>query len=435
MAGAARFSLADVNEVLLGRGDRREARREVSYGYTTLHLHLPARSLSSRHARLVRAGGTWILEDAGSRNGSFLNGRRVVREVVRSDDVIDVGHVLLLVRESMDMRGTPPDLDGESLQGEPIGLRTIVPDLAHGFAAIRRLAPTTVPILFLGETGTGKELAIRAVHALSGRTGPIVPVNCGALTETLAEAQLFGHTKGAFSGATRDEPGFVRSASGGTLFLDEVGELPPRTQTTLLRVLQEGEVTPVGSTRTTKVDARIASATHRSLAEDRAFRPDLLARLAGFTFRLPPLRERIEDLGIALADILSAQTQGDDRVKVDPALGRLLLQYAWPLNLRELKQAVCAALALTDDGTLRLRHFPTLHAPERATAATVERPAAPAASDEDERLRVLVIARLREHRGNVRAVARAFGKAPMQIHRWLKRFQIDPNAFRGESEA
>src|SRR5262249_39800224 len=157
------------------------------------------------------------------------------------------------------------DADSTALGDRPPGLRTLLPAAGARVEAFERVARSDIPVLLLGETGTGKELLARAVHDLSGRRGAFVAVNCGALTPTLAEAPLCGHVRGAFSGAPRDEPGLIRSADGGTLFLDEIGDLPAATQAALLRVLQEHEVLPVGSTRPVAVDCRIVCATHRSL--------------------------------------------------------------------------------------------------------------------------------------------------------------------------
>jgi transcriptional regulator with GAF, ATPase, and Fis domain len=264
----------------------------------------------------------------------------------------------------------------------------------------------------------------------------MVAVNCGALAPSLLEAQLFGHVRGAFSGAIRDEQGFVRSADGGTLFLDEVGELPKPAQTTLLRVLQEGEVVPVGSTRPVTADVRVISATHTALTGEQAtFRPDLFARLAGFVFQLPPLRDRIEDLGIALANMLAIRAPAGGRgMTLAPDLGARLLRHSWPLNFRELQQALYAALALADDGVLKVKHFPALAStrPPLRSAPPAPAEAGEAFSDEEERLRISVIARLREHNGNVAAVARALGKERMQVHRWMRRFGIDPSSFRSK---
>ena len=189
-------------------------------------------------------------------------------------------------------------------------------------------------------------------------------MNCGALPAALVESLLFGHVKGAFSGAARDEIGFVRSAEGGTLFLDEIGDLPPASQAALLRVLQEHEVIPVGATRATKVDVRVIAATHRPLETlsgggGGAFRSDLLARLRGYTHRLPPLCERAADLGVILADIL-VQVAGDraTRLTLTPEAARALLRYSWPLNIRELRQAMASAVALAVEDVIDLKHLP-----------------------------------------------------------------------------
>jgi DNA-binding NtrC family response regulator len=429
-SSAARFSLAGVNEVILGRSEARSVTRTSRHGYTTMRVGLPARSMSSTHARLVRAQGTWILEDAGSRNGSFLNGRRIERFAVSDKDVIEAGHVLLLLRERVEMVDGPADVDAAASHHEP-GWGTLLPRLESELAALERMAQSRVPVLLLGETGTGKELLARNLHRLSKRSGDLVAINCGALPSSLVESHLFGHVKGAFSGSTRDERGFVRCADAGTLFLDEVGDLPAAPQAALLRILQEGEVIPVGATRPIRVDVRVVSATHRSLdgAGAASFRPDLFARLAGFTFRVPPLRERIEDLGLILADLLAMIAPGaGDGVTLTPELGRALLHHAWPLNVRELQQALAAALVLAQDGSLRPSHFPGL--PAASMPAAVQSDTEEPLDDEAMRLRAALIQRLEQHEGNVAAVARAMRKAPMQVHRWMKRFRIDPKQFR-----
>ena len=171
------------------------------------------------------------------------------------------------------------------------------------FDTVRRVAPHRISVLVLGESGTGKELVAREVHRASGRSGPFVAVNVAALPETLAEAELFGAARGAFTGADRDRPGVVEASSGGTLFLDEIGDLSPQVQAKLLRVLQEREVRRLGETRTRAVDLRLVAATHRDLARlagEGSFRGDLLYRIAGITVCLPPLRERPRDLRVLL---------------------------------------------------------------------------------------------------------------------------------------
>ena len=237
------------------------------------------------------------------------------------------------------------------------------------FAQVRRIAPTTIPVLILGETGTGKEIVARTLHRLSGRPGRFVAVNVAALTGSLIESELFGHARGAFTGADRDRPGLVEEASGGTLFLDEIGDLPLPLQGKLLRVLQEREVRRVGETKTRRVDLRVVAATHRdlaSMAEAGTFRPDLLYRLRGLEVALGPLRNRPKDLAriveIALDDAtLSAEAWAAVR------------RHAWPGNVRELLSALESARALAAPG--RVVEFEHLPAPVRSPRGKVPQPA------------------------------------------------------------
>ncbi len=272
-----------------------------------------------------------------------------------------------------------------------------------------------------GETGTGKEVAARAIHALSGRRGDFVAVNCGALPAALVEGQLFGHRRGAFSGATEDRPGLFRAADGGTLLLDEVGELALPAQAALLRALEQREVLPIGATRPVPVDARVVAATHRPLdclVEEGTFRRDLHARLAGLRLVLPPLRDRREDLG-HLAAALLARAGASPLPSIDPRATRALLAAAWPGNVRQLEKCLTAAAVLAGGGPIGLDHLPAeLRGPPAASA------------DEGAAQRDELVALLREHQGNVSAVARALGKARMQVQRWLKRYALDPEAFR-----
>ncbi|HEY6461948.1 MAG TPA: sigma 54-interacting transcriptional regulator, partial [Polyangiaceae bacterium] len=260
------------------------------------------------------------------------------------------------------------------------------------------------------------------------------PVNCGALPTSLVEGLLFGHVKGAFSGAARDEVGFVRSADGGTLFLDEIGDLPATSQAALLRVLQEHEVIPIGATRAVKVDVRVVAATHRpldALSDSGGFRSDLLARLKGYSHRLPALRERMPDFGVIVADVL-AHVAGDraSRLSFAPEAARALLAYAWPLNIREIHQAMASAMALAPGDVIEAEHLPA-ELFEPPTSSSKAAPATPLPSPPaDDLLRDRIVALLHEHRGNVTAVARVMGKAPAQIHRWMHRFAIDPDAYR-----
>jgi transcriptional regulator with PAS, ATPase and Fis domain len=315
-------------------------------------------------------------------------------------------------------------------------LATLIPRIATSFTTLARIAKSNVPILLAGETGSGKELLARAIHVASGRSGELVAINCGALPHTLLEAQLFGHVKGAFSGATRDELGYVRAAQRGTLFLDEIGELPPASQVALLRVLQEQEVVPVGTTRPLSVDIRVIAATNApidQLVESGSFRSDLFARLSGFRFAAPPLRERIEDLGLLIANLLCELGPREaPNWKFDPAAAQALFRYAWPRNVRELKQCLASATVLASAQRIELSHLPPeISEPRSVKPDTSGRE--PGRSHEvrtDEALHSELIALFTECRGNVSEVARRMGKARTQVQRWMARFAIEPATFR-----
>ena len=224
------------------------------------------------------------------------------------------------------------------------------PKMVQIYRQIQKVAEHDYPVLITGETGTGKELVAAAIHSESRRCrGPFVPVNCGALPEGVVESELFGHVKGAFSGAVRDKKGRFELAHGGTIFLDEVGELAKPLQVTLLRVLENGTFMPVGGEKPVTVDVRVLSATNRDLhreMEQQRFRPDLYYRLNVVPLKLPPLRERQSDIPLLLAYFLEqARSRGQGVVSFSPAAVDLLRRYPWPGNVRELQNAVHYALA------------------------------------------------------------------------------------------
>jgi transcriptional regulator of acetoin/glycerol metabolism len=229
-------------------------------------LTVPDTRMSTTHARLLRREGEWHVIDAGSTNGTLRNGMALTDARLRDGDLLELGQTMFMYREiENDYGGRGGDLDSETLTAVPLGLATLDPSLAHRLGRLSRVGASPLSTLLLGETGTGKEVLARALHVLSKRPGPFVAVNCGAIPVNLVESQLFGHAKGAFSGAVRDEIGLVRAANYGTLLLDEIGDLPATSQAALLRVLQEGEVLPVGSVQPVKVDVRIVCATHKDL--------------------------------------------------------------------------------------------------------------------------------------------------------------------------
>jgi len=238
------------------------------------------------------------------------------------------------------------------------------PAMVEVFKMVARAAPTKSTVLILGESGTGKEVIARSVHQHSGRAQrPFVAVDCGALTETLLESELFGHTRGAFTGAVADKKGMFQSADSGTCFLDEIGDISPNMQSKLLRVLQEEEVRPVGGKEWVKVDVRVLAATNKDLDElvrKEAFREDLYYRLKVITIRLPPLRERPEDID-ALAQIFIRRyslAAGKPITAIsDDAIERLR-SYSWPGNIRQLENAIEQAVVLSKNPVLTLEDLP-----------------------------------------------------------------------------
>jgi len=421
-----RVSLAQTDEVLLGRGSERAWKR-VRRGVA---LAIADGEMSRQHARLSRTSGGWELSDLGSKNGTIVNGAATSRLVLADGDVIEVGGTVLIFREDSDQAGEIGDRDLAAEPDTPAAFRSLALGLERRAAALAKIAPTPVPVLVRGETGTGKELVARAIHDRSGRRGAFVAINCGALPRTLVESELFGYRRGAFSGARDDRDGLIRRADGGTLFLDEIAELPEESQVALLRVLQEGEVRPIGAGDAVTVDVRIVAATHQDLPiriADGRFREDLYARLAGFEVTIPPLRERREDLGTLIAALLprlAGIIADPARITFHRQAARALLAYPFPLNVRELEQTLRTAAVLADGQQIRLEHLPEgIRTYTQAANAGVPR-------TEDRALRERLVEALRDSGGNVTAAGRALGKAPIQIRRWCRRFGIDLAAFR-----
>jgi transcriptional regulator with GAF, ATPase, and Fis domain len=362
-----------------------------------------------------------VLEDRGSKNGTFLNGRAISGPTGLEDgDVCRCGQTIFVFRS-----GWPTDPSSPAVLEGATGtaLATLVPWLALRFDELARVAASDVPVLLLGETGTGKEVTAGAVHALSQRRGELVTVNCGAIPRQLVESTLFGHKRGAFSGAVADQPGLFRSADGGTLFLDEVGDLPAEAQAALLRALQDGEIRPLGASRTVKTEARIVAATNldiEALVRAGTFREDLVARLAGFSLRLPPLRERREDLGL-LVSALVRRLAPSRSLSLTSAAGEALFAYAWPRNVRELEKCLARACALATSGEVDVAQ---LELPVATAGPPLKQPVG------DEARRAQLIQAMTTHKGNLVWVARALKTSRSQVHRWLKRFGLSPEDFR-----
>jgi sigma-54 dependent transcriptional regulator, acetoin dehydrogenase operon transcriptional activator AcoR len=417
-----RVALGDLREITVGRDPQRSLVRDGRVAT----LSIPDNGISRKHLAVRRQPAGWEVADLDSKNGIFVNGRHVRTAVLSDGDLIEAGGTLLMFREDGGSPDGDTDRDLDAEPDTPIAFRTVSSEFEHRVHQLARIARGDVAVLIHGETGTGKERMAHAVHDLSARPGPFIPINCGALPRNLVESELFGHKRGAYSGAHEDREGIVRRAHGGTLFLDEIAELPGESQVALLRVLQEGEVRPIGASDATKVDVRIVAATHQDIPAriaDGRFRQDLYARLSGFEMSLPALRDRREDLGTLIASILPRVAAQPERISLHRLAARALFRYAWPLNIRELEQALRSADLLIDTGEIRLEHLPE-------AIRTYVPPGVSSMRPEERAFREHVIDLLRDHGGNIAAVGRAMGKAPVQVRRWCQRMQIDLSQFR-----
>jgi DNA-binding NtrC family response regulator len=383
--------------------------------------------LSRRHAELRPERGRWILRDLGSRNGTFVDGTRLAGDCpIESGAVIRVG-ATLLVYARMAASGSERVPVAPSLVG-----------MSDATAAVRRAIELAAgrqrAVLITGETGTGKELVAEALHQHSGRPGRLVAVNCAAFAEGTLASELFGHVRGAFTGAVGDRPGLFRSAHQGTLLLDEVGEMPAALQAQLLRALETGRVRPVGASDDTAVDVVVVGATNRDLVAEVAagrFRADLYSRLAQWMIHLTPLRERREDLPYLVRHL--AERAGAGARGMSVKLAEALLVHPWPLNVRGLRNVLAiAALASPPDGPLDLL-------PEVAAALEASRALAPEAAGATPRPQEVPTAEqlaeaLDHFHGKVAAVARHFGATRQQLYRWLEKRGIDPRSFRHDDD-
>ncbi|MBI4705018.1 MAG: sigma 54-interacting transcriptional regulator [Deltaproteobacteria bacterium] len=401
-------------------------------------------TVSRRHfaVRWEPERGLHVGRDLGSRNGSRVSGQAPPEQGVAlaQGDVVRLGDVLLVYeRRPVSSAADPPVVSQQAVPGNAAAMRRLR-------AALARAGSDPSPVLLVGETGTGKEYIARELHRLSSRPGPFVPVNSAALSPQLAESELFGHARGAFTGAQEARPGLFRAADGGTLFLDEVGELPLELQPKLLRALQERAIRPVGETAPVALQVRVLAATLREpteLVRAGRFRLDLYARLSLWEVRVPPLRERrvdVLDWVARLAERWQAERSGAAGAapSFDADAAELLLLDPWPENLRGLNRLVhqiCADPPGNPIGPaavepwLRgagLRIEPGDRVPASASVGTAPSAAKGArrrrrsGPTPDELGRVLA-----ECGGSVRAAAKHFGCERRQIYRWMVRYGLD----------
>jgi transcriptional regulator with PAS, ATPase and Fis domain len=379
--------------------------------------------VSRRHCQLSLDHRGIVLSDLGSKNGTFIGNIQISEAILPLGVTATIGGTTFLVRA----RGAPTvvALSSSARFGEALGATLPMRAL---FARLERAAVTSETILLLGESGTGKELLARGIHdANPHRKGPFVVFDCSAVAPNLLEAELFGHVKGAFTGANTARAGLLEQVNGGTLFIDEIGELPLDLQPKLLRVLESRQFRRVGATQYTAFDARVVAATHRDLQSRIAasvFREDLYYRLAVVEVIVPPLRERKEDIPLLVERFLAAQAPPRTLADLPPNAMELLKSHHWPGNVRELRNTV-----------VRLVLFPQL--PEQAIGRSAPRGSDPGfgpvaglplreARDMviEQFERSYLLARLREHGGNVSRAAVSMGVSRQLVHRLMERYGV-----------
>jgi len=382
-------------------------------------LALDDARVSRRHATIRRTSQDgYEIEDHGSTNGTFVDGARVRACALDEGAIVRVGETVfeLVVDVEVATAIEDPEIIGCS------------PALAATLAVVDRVAATAAAVLVVGETGVGKELIARRIHRLSGRTGPLVPVNCGAIPANLMESALFGHKKGAFTDATTDSAGTFAAAHGGSLFLDEIGVMPLELQPKLLRVLETREFTPLGTTTLRRVDVRLIAATNvdlRAEGEAGRFRRDLYARLAEYTVEVPPLRRRRADILLLARHFLGALAP-KRTLTWTAAFAEALVLQPWTMNVRELRAAM--QHVVLEDPEAQVLKTALLPRWTQSRPAVESAPAPPAARPPT---REELEAALTRCGGNVAQVAQLFGRSRMQLYRWLEKFDLVAEKYRG----
>ena len=409
---------------------------------STVQLVADHKTVSRHHAvlRWDPGAGRHCVADLGSRNGTWLDSQPVnaLPRYLEDQAVLRFGDVVAVYERRDAALRDPPQVDHEVVPGDSLAAQLLR-------VAISRAGPDAAPALILGETGVGKESVAAELHRLSGRRGPLVAVNCAALSPQLIESQLFGHTRGAFTGATQEHAGMFRAATGGTLFLDELGELPVDLQPKLLRAVELGEVVAVGSTQRHRVDVRLIAATNRSLVADieqGKFRRDLYARLALWEVHVPPLRARRVDLLGWIDRFHRAWCAPRSRADASPlefqaAAAEALLLQSWPDNLRGLQRFVHACGAAGSEAPrTRAELAPWLQderaAPSPPSAATRSPPPpaeTPPVEAAPRRLRPrpsreALLATLAANGWSIRATAKHYACERKQITRWIGMYSI-----------
>jgi DNA-binding NtrC family response regulator len=432
----------------------RLGRKEVKIGRGhEADLQLPDPSVSRLHAKVFRVGRQYFIADLRSRNGTHADGKRITQLALEDGRMFQVGPFRIHFHRSVsgfsagEEPTVPPGAASaitDSVESEPVrvpmrtGASTVdvgapfglIGESAHVrklVATIRRVAASDVPVLIEGETGSGKELVARGIHDASARRErPFIVVNCGAISPELIESELFGHEKGAFTGATAQRKGAFELANNGTIILDEIGELPLSLQPKLLRVLEQKEVKRVGGNDLFLADVRILAATNRNLREEvarKAFREDLFFRIGVITVSIPPLRDRREDVAPIARHFLSGMGNSisGSVPALSPAALDSLISHDWPGNVRELRNAIQRAVVMAEGGELAGADFSFLRQPAKEGTET-ENPSGLSRWERAERTNIL--GELARQMGNKTKTARELGIAKSTLFEKLKKYGI-----------
>ncbi|MBX2810860.1 MAG: sigma 54-interacting transcriptional regulator [Myxococcales bacterium] len=367
--------------------------------------------VSGYHCQILYMDSGWRITDLHSTNGTRVNGLKVQHAELRQGVTIDVGSASLGFAQNRD-----------EIPASTHGMIAESPAMRGVFRLVERFAESQEPVVVLGESGTGKEGISRALHDASSRAeAPYIALNCGALAASIIESELFGHVKGAFTGALTDKKGAFEEASGGTLFLDEIGELPLELQPKLLRVLETQRVRRLGSTTEIPIKTRIVAATHRNLVNSIAagrFRQDLFHRLYVLIVEIPPLRERPEDVRALIRHFLQLDTTIPPRALSEDALGGLLA-HTWPGNVRELRNVIVRALLISEGSLLTAQD---LHFSGEAFNSAAKGSAEGVTTDAVERARM--VAALEQSGGNRAAAARSLGVSKSTFYDRMRRMGL-----------
>ncbi len=388
------------------------------------HCILNDPTVSRHHAAIEETGEGHVLRDLGSTNGTFLSGIPIKEAYLEYGSIIGLGNTRLQFVPLEETVEIPPSQ--EHYFGDVFGGSV---EMKRIFTMLKKISPTDITVTIEGETGTGKELVARAIHSRSQRAkGPFVVIDCGSISKSLIESELFGHEKGAFTGATQARRGAFEMANGGTIFIDEIGELGLEMQPKLLRVLEQREVRRVGGNEVFKVNVRVIAATNRDLASEvpkGRFREDLFYRISVVKIHLPPLREKGEDIPFLtqkFAREFSEQYSRGEGVAVSAEALEILRHYHWPGNVRELRNVITRAMAMGDGKVLRPRDFimplPSEGKPRGTTLDSL------VGKTLEEIEKAAIMKTLEANAGNKSVAARVLGIAYSTLYEKIKKYEL-----------